>query len=247
MPVRFRCPECGRLISVPSKMVGKTINCPHNGCLVQVRAEEVEPSVGHGNGHHSHADEPQNGSSEHTATALETAARPSPAKTGDWLRRNVARFIPGGGSSTSGSLVSEGRLPELKLQEGQPRRTSGGADATNPLVMIGVLCLSFVMSTALILVDFESPSSSGARKAQARRQLDHFYEKSQGTPAPYQQHLRDALRAHARGDLDAERQLYRRVLQLLRSESRSRFSSLTSTPSQDRELEELLAILLSES
>lgn len=228
-------------------MVGKTINCPHNGCLVQVRAEEVEPSIGHGgNGHHSHADETQNGSSGHTSTSLETAARPAPAKTGDWLRRNVARFIPGGSGTATPSLVSEGRLPELKLQEGQARRTSEG-DATNPLVMVGVLCLSFVMSMALILVDFESPSSSAARKAQARGQLVPFYEKSQGAPAPYQQHLRDALRAHSRGDLDTERQLYRRVMQLLRSENRSRFASLTSTPSQDRELEELLAILLSES
>lgn len=248
MPVKFRCTECGRLISVPSKMVGKTINCPHNGCLVQVRAEEIEPTHGHGgNGQHSHADETQNGSSGHTATALETSARPAPAKTGEWLRRNVARFIPGGGGTSGASLVSEGRLPELKLQEGQARRGSGEAEATNPLVMIGVLCLSFVMSTALLLVDFESPGSGSARRTQARKQLAHFYETSQGTLAPYQRHLRDAQRAHARGDTATERQLYRRVLQLLRTEGRSRFSSLTSTPSQDRELEELLAILMSES
>jgi hypothetical protein len=65
--------------------------------------------------------------------------------------------------------------------------------------------------------------------------------------APYQRHLRDAQRAYARGDTAAERQNYRRVLQLLRAEGRSRFSSLTTTPTQDRELEELLAILLTDS
>jgi hypothetical protein len=214
-----------------------------------VRAEDVEPSVGHGgNGHHSHADEPQNGSSSHAGpVALQPASRTAPAKSGDWLRRNVARFIPGGSSASGASLVSEGKLPELKLQEGKARRSSTEAEATNPLVMIGVLCLSLVLSTALILVDFEPASSTVARKAQARKQLTQFYAKSEGAPAPYQRHLRDAQRAHARGDTATERAMYRRVLQLLRADGRSRFSSLTSTPSQDRELEELLAILLTDS
>jgi hypothetical protein len=160
------------------------------------------------------------------------------------MRRNVARFIPGGGTAAS-TLVSEGRLPELKLQEGQNRHASGDAEATNPLVMVGVLCLSFVMSTALLLIDFETPQSSN-QQAQARQRLTEFYEQATGPLAPYQEYLRDAQRAHSRGDEQAERQMYRKVLQLLRAEGRSRYASLTGRPSKDRELERLLAVLMME-
>jgi hypothetical protein len=244
MPVKFRCPECGKPISVPSKLVGTMVNCPHNGCLVQVRAEEVEHShiVTHaGNG--KLAEEGLRGERSQAEAA---AGQGVPAKSSHWLRRNVARFIPGGGGAGGAALASDGRLPELKLQEGKARRASGEAEATNPLVMVGVLCLSLVMSTALVLIDFESASPGAGRQAQARKRLAEFYQQTKGPLEPYQQYLRDAQRAHSRGDSATERQMYRKVLQLLRAEGRSRYSSVTRTPSQDRELEQLLAILMTE-
>jgi hypothetical protein len=247
MPVKFRCPECGKLIAVPSKMVGSTINCPHNGCLVEVRAEQVESShiMAAGNGRSTHSAVPVK-LTEETETAVNPATSTAPAQPSHWLRRNVARFIPGGGSPSAAALASDGRLPELKLQEGKARRAPGEAEATNPLVMAGVLCLSFVMSTALVLIDFESPNAGASDRAQARQRLAEFYQQSNGPLEPYQQYLRDAQRAHSRGDNAMERQRYRRVLQLLRAEGRSRYSSVTRSPSGDRELEQLLATLMSE-
>jgi hypothetical protein len=238
MPVKFRCTECGKLISVPSKLVGTTINCPHNGCVVEVRAEQVEAShiIPHGG----------NGEQSDSSISIDvTTPKAPPAKSSRWLRRNVARFIPGAGSSGA-ALASDGRLPELKLQEGQARRSAADREATNPLVMVGVLCLSFVMSTALLLVDFEPTQSGAGRQAQARRRLAEFYQTSQGPLAPYQQYLRDAQRAHSRGDDATERQMYRKVLQLLRAEGRSRFTTLTGTLRGDEDLEAQIAILMAD-
>lgn len=254
MPVKFRCPECRRLIAVPTKLVGTMINCPHNGCLVQVRPDEVLSDGGNGpatlfsapmklsedaaeleaaRGESGHS---QNGSKLAAADDRETSG-------GQWLRRNVARFIPGGGGSTA-TLAADGRLPELKLQEGKANQGAGEAEA-NPLVMIGVLCLSFVISVALLLYDFGTPNASN-QQARARQRLVEFYEQAKGPLAPYQQYLRNAQRAHARGDEPTEQQMYREVLQLLRAEGRSRYASVTRTPSEDRELEKLLATLMTE-
>lgn len=255
MPVKFRCPECRRLIAVPTKMVGKTINCPHNGCLVQVRPEEVLSDGAGGPATLFSApmklseEAAQLAATQGEYTAGQNGSKPAttvdrPAEGGQWLRRNVARFIPGGGGATA-TLAADGRLPELKLQEGKAGHAAGEAEATNPLVMIGVLCLSFVMSTALLLVDFGTPNSSN-RQALARQRLVEFYEQTKGPLAPYQQYLRSAQRAHARGDEPTEQQMYRQVLQLLRAEGRSRYASVTRTPSEDRELEKLLATLMAE-
>jgi hypothetical protein len=181
------------------------------------------------------------------ATAGPAPLMPQPVvagRGGQWLRRNEARFIPGGGSSTA-TLAADGRLPELKLHEGKSRPTADDAESTNPLVMIGVLCLSFVASTALLLVDFDTSGGSNQQQ-QARRRLTEFYTDTKGPLPPYQQYLRSAQRAHSRGDEAKLQQLYRRVLQLLRGEGRNRYTSVTRTPSEDRELEKLLATLMAE-
>lgn len=252
MPVKFRCPECHRMIAVPSKLVGTTINCPHNGCLVQVRPDKVSQAQG-GNGAVSHGSIPIKLLEEEEAAAgmslrlanPESSAGGPPAKADNWVRRNVARFIPGGGVGAGSTLVSEGRLPELKLQEGQARRGAGDGEATNPLVMVGVLCLSFVMSTALLLYDFETPRSNSLQ-VQARKKLPEFYRQTTGPLAPYQQYLRDAERAHSRGDEKTEHQMYRKVLQLLRSEGRGRYATLTGGSGTDRDLKKALADLMAE-
>jgi hypothetical protein len=58
--------------------------------------------------------------------------------------------------------------------------------------------------------------------------------------------LRDAQRAHSRGDDATERQMYRKVLQLLRAEGRSRFTTLTGTLRGDEDLEAQIAILMAD-
>ena len=103
-----------------------------------------------------------------------------------------------------------------------------------------------VMSTLLLFVDLQPSQSQVSSQAEARRKVSEFYRQPRDPLLPYQQYLRDAQRAHSRGDHETERKLYRRVLRLLHAEGRSRFASVTRTPREDKELEALLAVLLAE-
>lgn len=258
MPITLKCPECHGLISVPKKYLGQTINCPRNGCVIEIRAGDGSSS---GDARRSDLSDPiasgtaaappalrvspagLNGSSAHAASEKSLARPVTAADESQWLKRNSARFISAEKAVASTQLAADGRLPELSLSEGGDRRAAGDARGTNPLVMIGVLCLSFVMSTMLVFVDFEPPESASRLKADARRQLVEFYREPGPALKPYQEHLRDAQRAHSRGDLETEREMYRRVLNLLHAEGRSPYARLTH---DDKELEDLLSVLLME-
>ena len=73
-----------------------------------------------------------------------------------------------------------------------------------------------------------------------------FYADESGNLEPYQLLLRDAQRAHTRGDKNTEAALYRRVLGMLRVEGRRELQrdSLTSRAEHDRELEQAISIVL---
>jgi hypothetical protein len=229
-----------------------------NGCLIQVNGTSAVSLTAAGQGAPSSSPSPTG-----SGTAIRPAPAPMPPPASrppavstpteaieappDWLHRNVARFIATEKTSSPIQLAVDGRLPELSLQEGRDRRTTAeGGGGSNPLVLTVVLCLSVVMSTALLFVDFQPPQSQFGSRAEARRKLAEFYREPREELKPYQQYLREAQQAHSRGDYQTERDQYRRVLRLLRSEGRSRFASLTRTPREDKELESLLAILLAE-
>lgn len=253
MPITFRCPECGGLLSVPRKMQGQVINCKHNGCVVEVRGTATETgggngqhAVGKGSGSIRTVDPAGVKINDATSAKSDSTNGGPPAKRGDWLGRNVARFIKAEGAASPVQLAADGRLPELNLTESAEGRAGGEVKSSNPLVMIGVLCLSFIASALLLFVEPEASGSASSRQALARRQIATFYKEPRGTLEPYQQYLRDAQQAHSRGDVEAEKRLYRRVLNLLHAEGRSRFASLTRTPREDKELEGLLSILMSD-
>jgi len=63
--------------------------------------------------------------------------------------------------------------------------------------------------------------------------------------APYQALLREAQRAHARGDVKTEREHYRKVLDMLREERGTHEKGLTGSRSRDKDLEEAISVLLS--
>jgi hypothetical protein len=259
MPITFRCPECGGLLSVPKKMQGQTINCPMNGCLIQVAGNGAASLAAAGQA--APATSSTSGTSIRPAPAPAPLSAPPAAKqvpapttelapaqpSADWLHRNVAKFIASDKTASPIQLAVDGRLPELNLQEGADRRSAAeSAGGTNPLVLTIVLCLSVVMSTMLLFVDFGPPQSQISSRAEARRKLAEFYRQPREELLPYQQSLRDAQQAHSRGDHETEQELYRRVLRLLHAEGRSRFASVTRTPREDKELEALLAILMAE-
>lgn len=79
-----------------------------------------------------------------------------------------------------------------------------------------------------------------------RELLREFYATRGTEPKPYQVNLREAQLAHSRGDRELEIELYRNVMNRFRAEDRNPYSGLTGSPTRDLELEELLAIMLSE-
>ena len=187
---------------------------------------------------------------EKGATARAPVVPPPPAKPG----RKVARFITAEAAQSTLSLAEDGQLPELHLDEGEEVKQRNTGDASmNPLVMLGLLAMSMVLSLTLAFVDLgpEGPSNASQRgTARYMIERDYFADeehlKLENPPPlkPYQVLLRDAQRAHSRGDDKTERDRYRRVLALLRSE-RGQFEGITGSPARDRTLEEQLIILLS--
>lgn len=164
----------------------------------------------------------------------------------------MARFITAEAARSPLTLNADGKLPDLHLTESnqpgakhKPEKTTG----LNPLILVGVICLSIVTSVMLVFVDVDSPNPQhNVAKWRARRVIEEEYFSSLDSPAPqerYQIHLRDAQRAHTRGDRATERKLYRQVLDLLRAE-RGPFDTVTGTPSRDKTLEEQIVILLRE-
>jgi hypothetical protein len=164
--------------------------------------------------------------------------------------KKVARFISAEAAQSPLKLSAEGKLPELHLTEseadGAKREKPKGS---NPWVLVGVVGLSLLTSILLVAVDLSPSSSPRSRVKQAARQViesEYFSNLDSPEPRePYQILLRDAERAHGRGDARKERELYNKVLDLLRAE-RSPFASLTGTRARDQRLEEQVIILLSD-
>jgi DNA-directed RNA polymerase subunit RPC12/RpoP len=164
----------------------------------------------------------------------------------------VARFITAETARSTLTLNTDGKLPDLHLTESnQPgkQRKPENSSGVNPLVLMGLICLSMVASVMLVIVDVDSPTTQpNAAKWRARRVIEEEYFSNLDSPSPrerYQIYLRDAQRAHARGDRATERRLYRQVLDLLRAE-RGAFDTITGAPSRDKRLEEQIVILLKE-
>ena len=107
-------------------------------------------------------------------------------------------------------------------------------------------------------MDVGSFGNNEAEKARARGEITEYYGAEGEMLKPYQMHLREARLARSRRDYETERQEYRRVLALLRSEAKDKlykFTGLTGrldydesseNKKSDKRLEELIGILLSE-
>ncbi len=163
----------------------------------------------------------------------------SPAKS------NVARFIAAASQDSTVQLTADGKLPELALAEATAKQHKSSESSASPLVLGLALVGSTLVSILLLVADFSGGAASTTSLDDARQQIERYYISQQGTPLPYQLLLGDSQRHHERRDYKAERECYRRVLDLLRSESKDPFAGVTGTKSSDDELERLLAILLS--
>ena len=133
--------------------------------------------------------------------------------------------------------------------------------------MTAAIVFSILASVLLLLVDFESSKEVSQSKEVARRTIQMEFAQSHHPSCParsspytgctcdpppplleYQKLLRLAEQAHARGDVDEERRMYRRVLRMLRDETKTRHG-LTGSPqttNHDAKLEELIGLALQE-
>ena len=138
-----------------------------------------------------------------------------------------------------------GQLPELSLTEAADRAaTREKPKETNPLLVYGLLAMSFVASGALLLIDVDLGGSAAQERAEASVKLKAFYG-AEGQPiAPWQQLLRDARLSASRGDRVGERRAYRRVLEMVNSEDNNKFTGLTGDPKRDDELRGLIGTML---
>lgn len=166
-------------------------------------------------------------------------------------RRKIARFITAEPSFSRLLLTADGKLPELQLGEsdGRPADKPPHTRGVHPLVLFGVLILSLGASVLLILTPTDATAPTRLEQQRQARQIietEYFRELDEGVPPrPYQLLLREAKLAHSRGDVRRERELYRRVLDLLRAYPKPE-KGVTGSPQRDEQLERQLIILLSQ-
>jgi hypothetical protein len=195
-------------------------------------------------------------SAELTAPGSDGTARPrkSTAERAEKKTRTIARFITDGPGDPLVKLGEDGHLPELALHETQAReRTEAGAKQSNPVLLIVAIGLSFGLTILMLFMDVGNFGNSEQDKARARVEIAEYYGEEGETLKPYQILLREARVARSRRDYETERQQYRQVLAMLRSEDTiNRYAGLTglrersANKKSDERLEELIGILLSE-
>lgn len=163
-----------------------------------------------------------------------SGARPKPA---------IARFITDQAGDPLVKLGEDGHLPDLDLHDGGvahvPQRKPRNENSNN-LMLVGLFVVSVGMSMAMLLLDFEGPTSSAQQSQIARRVVKIFYGNDQAPLETYQKKLRRANWAHSQGDVKQEKQIYREVLRMLRAENQNSITGLTRLPLEvQRKFDEL--------
>jgi len=184
-----------------------------------------------------------------TSAPLASAPLPSPplsAPLPPSPPARTARLKTAASSAPAIAPAADGKLPALQLADDPTSRTADGGEKSVPLWLACVaIAGSTVLSVFLLLGDAPAQKSAHSRTAEVRQEVAGFFGNDAAPPRHYQVLLREAQQAHSRGDHATERQRYRQVLALLRSEKRSRYENVTGSPGDDERLAELLAILLS--
>jgi hypothetical protein len=157
----------------------------------------------------------------------------------------TARFIQRDINETKVTLGADGQLPDLALTTHENRDDAASeSTASNPWVLIVVLCGSVLMSLAMLLID-EPGGTSSAAKADTHTQLQQIFAGWEAPAEPEAAKMRGllarALQAHNRGDEAEERELYRQLLDLLNREDAPKYGGFSG---EDEQLHELLNDLL---
>ncbi|MCY2965098.1 MAG: FHA domain-containing protein [Planctomycetota bacterium] len=185
---------------------------------------------------------------------------PRPRKPGEKKGRQTAKFIAEGPDAALVKLGGDGTLPELALIESAAAEAAKNAKReTNPLILIGAMVVSLSMTLVMLFMDDAPNANQTHDKAAARQELREYYGAEGDTSfAPYQLGLRRARQAFTRRDSAGEQAELRKVLNMLRSESKDKMQRFTGVTGRvdydyddiskrsDRRLEELIAALLAD-
>jgi hypothetical protein len=185
--------------------------------------------------------------------------RKSAAERGDKKSRTIARFITDGPGDPLVKLGEDGHLPELTLHETLAgERPAAGAKQSNPVLLLVAIGVSFGLTILMLFMDVGNFGNSEEAKSRARAEIVEYFGDEGDSLAPYQIHLREARLARSRRDYENERQEYRKVLAILRSEAKDKLYKYTGLTGRldydessfnkksDKRLDELIGILLSE-
>ena len=265
MPIKVECPRCKTTMALTPARGGSLIGCPRcqyrfrvlgNGAIEQSGPElAVPPGLAPAGGRAAASAAspvaappppatPPARAPAPPASGGSPAAAPAAARQG----RKVARLIAADVSQSALKLAADGVLPQLRLREtGESQTKPQKPKGVHPLVLVLLPVLSLGFSALLWFVDLgPAGQSRSVSKEQARQIIqDEYFSGLQGEGhlEPYQEYLREAQQAHSRGDLKTEREMYRKVLFLLRGEH-GPFEGLTGSDKTDKRLEEQITILL---
>jgi hypothetical protein len=230
-------------MAVPAKKVGGYVNCPRcaGRLWVQETPNEALPPA------------PLRPMPLPPAlTPLPAAPVPAAPEPPPAAPRKVARLVTSEAAPSNLTLPADGQLPVLHLDEPEKKQAGARPRSVHPAVLFAVLAASAIMTLVLAFGDFGSPPPpTAAKKDEARQEIREKYfggGKLEGSedPLPYQICLREAQQAHSRGNRKAERDAYRKVLDMLRAAPAGRERGLTGSKARDEELEKLIVLLLSE-
>ena len=127
-----------------------------------------------------------------------------------------------------------------------------------PVLLLVAIGVSFGLTILMLFMDVGNFGNSEEAKSRARAEIVEYFGDEGDSLAPYQIHLREARLARSRRDYENERQEYRKVLAILRSEAKDKLYKYTGLTGRldydessfnkksDKRLDELIGILLSE-
>ena len=192
--------------------------------------------------------------------AAESITPPPSNPPGKQKKRRIAKLITAEPAQSRLEPEPDGHLPELALtasdedDAGEKQKKS-----SNDWLVLAVIIISLIASTAMLMLDTESSQSSADKTQQSihGKIRAKYFGPDQGPWPRYQQYLRDAALARSQGNFTKEEMYYRKVLHLLNAQHldktdqgvtglRRKTRNDPSLPS-DEELIELLHTLLNNS
>jgi hypothetical protein len=183
------------------------------------------------------------GEANSASPAAPPAAPPVVSRPG----RKVARFISADAAQSALSLAADGKLPELHLiDSGQADQQEKKPSSLSPLALFAIVASSVLVSILILLLGDSSPATNAERQNEAWRQIEagYFVDPGGNELKPYNLMLREAKRAQQSQDRKTERDLFGRILDLLRAERGINEKGLTGSRERDKKLEEQITILL---